>query len=179
MKFLKTLLALSIVPGISATAGQAFKLTSQDFKNGGKVPTKCTKVTGAKNISPQLSWSNVPPGTKAFVIACIDIHPIARNWVHWIVIDIPATVSSIGSNASGAKMPAGAKEMENSFGFRGWGGPRPPAGTGVHKYVFTIYALNTATFTPGNDCLSEDMLLRLLKGKVLAKASIIGTYEQN
>ncbi|MDD5697290.1 MAG: YbhB/YbcL family Raf kinase inhibitor-like protein [Victivallaceae bacterium] len=179
MKRIMTLFALSgMALGMNGGGAGKFLLTSQSFKDGGALPVEYTKAVGGENDSPQLSWSKVPPGTKSFVICCVDIHPIARRWIHWLVVDIPATVSSIDRDASGGNMPAGAKELSNTFGTPGWGGPKPPFRTGVHKYVFTIYALNTAALPPLKGRLSEAMLLRLLKGKVLAQASITGTYEQ-
>ena len=155
-----------------------FTLNSKNFENGGAIPLKFTKVFGGENISPQLSWRNPPAGTKSYVITCIDIHPVARRWVHWMVINIPASANSIAEDDSCGSMPKDIKELNNSFKTKGWGGPKPPAGTGVHKYVFTIYALNKAILKPNRKILSEKMLLRLLKGKILAKASTIGTFRQ-
>jgi hypothetical protein len=179
MKKAVLIFILSTVLSVFATTGiKKFTLNSRNFKDGNAIPLKFTKAFGGENISPQLAWKNPPAGTKSYVITCIDIHPVAQNWVHWITINIPANVSSIDEDASCGSMPKGAKELNNSFKAKGWGGPRPPAGTGVHQYVFTIYALDKAVVKTRVKLLSEEKLLRLLKGKILGKASIIGTYQQ-
>lgn len=164
--------------GNTALGSKKFTLVSKSFKNDGKIPTAFTKAPGGENRSPQLSWKNPPPGTKSYVITCIDINPVARHWVHWMIINIPAKVNSIAADASCGSMPKGVKELRNSFKSRGWGGPLPPPGTGVHRYVFTIYALNTTTISPQRKRLSEKALLRLIKGKALGEASVTGTYQQ-
>lgn len=178
MKKVFLLLALpAMFFGNTAISAEKFTLNSKSFKDGGKIPVEFTKAAGGENRSPQLSWENPPAGTKSYVITCIDINPVARHWVHWMIINIQPKTSSIAADASGGSMPKGVKELYNSFRARGWGGPLPPPGTGVHQYVFTIYALNTA-FSPPQKRLSEKTLLRLLEGKILEKASITGTYQQ-
>ncbi|MDD5597617.1 MAG: YbhB/YbcL family Raf kinase inhibitor-like protein [Victivallaceae bacterium] len=171
--------ALSLIfSGMAFAETKSFTLTSKSFKNNGAIPTEFTKAAGGDNTSPQLSWFNAPPETKSFVITCIDIHPVAHRWVHWMVINIPEKVSSLEEEASCGSMPKGATELQNSFKLKGWGGPMPPPGTGVHQYVFTIYALKKAGIKPPKQKLSEKALLRLLAGKILAQASITGTYEE-
>jgi hypothetical protein len=180
MKRTLLLLVLSAMfLGNTAVSAKKFTLSSKSFKDGGKIPVEFTKAAGGENRSPQLSWENPPQGTKSYVITCIDINPVARHWVHWMIINIPAKVNSIAADASGGSMPKGVKELDSSFRSRGWGGPMPPPGTGVHHYVFTIYALNTTTVPRPRRRLSEKALLRLIEGKVLGKASITGTYQQN
>ncbi len=179
MKRILLLLSMSVIfLGNTTVSSKEFSLSSKNFKDGGKIPTEFTKAAGGENRSPQLSWENPPPGTKSYVITCIDINPVARRWVHWMIIHIPAEINSIPADASGGSMPKGVKELKNSFKSRGWGGPLPPPGTGVHRYVFTIYALNKTSVSLQRKRLSEKMLLRLIKDKVLGKASITGTYQQ-
>ncbi|MDD5727300.1 MAG: YbhB/YbcL family Raf kinase inhibitor-like protein, partial [Victivallales bacterium] len=144
---MKKILMLALSTAFSAYGGvdrEKFTLGSDSFKDGGAIPLEFTKKIGGENISPQLSWRNPPPGTGYYVISCIDIHPVARRWVHWMVVNIPAAVSSLAEGASCGNMPQEAEESENSFGRKGWGGPRPPAGSGVHQYVFTVYAVAEA-----------------------------------
>ncbi|OGV52851.1 MAG: hypothetical protein A2X49_09370 [Lentisphaerae bacterium GWF2_52_8] len=136
------------------------------------------KITGGENVSPALSWNNAPAGTKSFALTCVDVHPVARNWVHWMVTGIPASGSSLGEGASGAEMPKASVELKNSFGFAGWGGPQPPPGSGKHKYVFTIYALSVETVQLGQAPVPEEKFIDALNGKVLAKAAISGTFER-
>ncbi len=122
--------------------GAKMKLYSTAFRDGERIPLKYVMPgAGGENLSPPLKWENVPEGTRSFALSCHDPHPIARNWVHWLVINIPASVHALAEGASGGGMPPGAIELVNSFGFAGYGGPQPPPGTGDHPYVFTVYAL--------------------------------------
>ncbi len=155
---------------------EKFTLTSTNFKNGGFIPQRFTKY--GENISPQLSWSNVPPSTQSFVISCVDTNPVANNWVHWMIINLPANISYIDQGASGGSLPIGAKELGNSFGHIGYGGPKPPNKTGVHNYVFTIYALNVKNLNVSKRYIPAKKLTILLRGKVIRKAVLIGKYEQ-
>lgn len=152
------------------------EITSSAFKVGEKIPIQYVMPgAGGKNLSISLSWKNAPPGTKSFALSMIDPHPIARNWVHWLVINIPAQVTSLEEGASGKKMPPGAIELRNSFGDIGYGGPQPPPGTGDHPYVTTIYALNVERIElKVNTTLAE--FKKALEGKVIEQASVTGKY---
>ena len=103
-----------------------------------------------ENISPALSWTQPPEGTKSFALLVHD--PDANTggagiW-HWVVVNIPVTVRSLetgASTADGSKMPAGSRQIANDYmgltGSPAWGGPCPPKGHKAHSYNFTIYAL--------------------------------------
>ncbi|HWU36530.1 MAG TPA: YbhB/YbcL family Raf kinase inhibitor-like protein, partial [Candidatus Acidoferrum sp.] len=119
------------------------EISSKAFKDGEKIPIQYVMPgAGGKNVSVPLAWKNAPPGTKSFALSMVDPHPVAQNWVHWLVIHIPALAASLEEGASKKKMPAGSVELKNSFGDAGYGGPQPPKGTGDHPYVFTLYALS-------------------------------------
>lgn len=96
------------------------------------------------NQSPAVSWRNAPPGTAGFAITLHDIDTPGRGWWHWAVVNIPASIKRLDTNASasGALAALGAMEARNDFDNDGYGGPCPPAGT-VHRYVLTVYALKT------------------------------------
>jgi len=127
------------------------------------------------NVSLPFQWANAPAGTKSFAFSIVDPHPVAKNWVHWLVINIPAMVQALGEGASGRAMPPGARELENSYGSAGYGGPQPPRGTGDHPYVCTVYALNTEKLDlPAETSLSD--FLKALTGKILAKTAITGKF---
>ena len=152
------------------------QITSSAFKDGEKIPLKYVMPgAGGQNVSVPLSWANAPAGTKSFALSVVDPHPVANNWVHWLVIDIPAGTTSLVAGASGPGMPAGAQELQNSFGKTGYGGPQPPPGSGDHPYVFTLYALNAPKVE-----LSRSAGLGgfkgALEGKVLATATITGYF---
>lgn len=169
-----------LILGAFALHGEDFELSSTSFKNGGEIPAKYAmkEVKGGANVSPHLSWKNAPEGTKSFAVTCIDLHPMAEHWVHWIVVNIPADKDSLPEGASGGKMPKGALEFGNSFGDNGWGGPKPPAGTGKHEYLFTIYALKTEKASPGGASLTEKEFIKAIKADVLAKAEYKGFFSR-
>lgn len=150
-----------------------FELKSSAFKNNQTIPTKY-----AKNISIPLSWGNPPGDVKSFAISIIDRHPVADNWVHWLVINIPANTSFLPEGVSGSdKMPEGSLELNNTFGFKGYGGPQPPPGSGVHDYETTIYALSIEEISLiGGVSASE--FESAINGKVIAKATLIGKFSR-
>jgi Raf kinase inhibitor-like YbhB/YbcL family protein len=149
---------------------KAMELSSPAFANGGKIPLK--------NISIPLAWKGAPPGTKSFALSIVDIHPVAREWVHWLVINIPPTASSIPEGSSGKSMPKGCFEMANSYGGLGYGGPQPPRGTGDHPYVVTLYALNIEKLPLVFNTSLTDFKKSITNRKVLASASMTGIFSR-
>ena len=156
--------------------GGNMEISSKAFKDGEKIPIQYVMPgAGGKNISVPLSWTGVPPGTKSFALSMVDPHPVAQNWVHWLVINIPANVTSLEEGASRKKMPPGSAELKNSFGDIGYGGPQPPKGTGDHPYVFTLYALSVEKLDLGpNTSLSG--FKKALEGKASGSATLTGKY---
>ena len=156
--------------------GVAMEISSSAFKDGEKIPIQYVMPgAGGKNISIPLTWRNSPQGTKSVALSIVDPHPVAQNWVHWLVINIPAQVSSIEEGASKKKMPKGSVELQNSWRDIGYGGPEPPKGTGDHPYVVTLYALNAEKLDLGaNTSLSA--FKKAIEGKVIGSASMTGKY---
>ncbi len=156
--------------------GPVMKITSSAFQDGGKIPLKYVMPgAGGQNVSLPLSWSGAPQGTQSFALSIVDPHPIARNWVHWLVINLPPGATGLEEGASGKKMPPGAAELKNSFGALGYGGPQPPRGSGDHPYVVTVYALSAPKLELGaNTDLAR--FQAALEGKVLEKATITGYF---
>ncbi len=165
-------LALAMNSGGEGT----MKLSSKAFSDGGRIPVEYVMPgAGGDNVSIPLSWTALPAGAKSLAISIVDPHPVARNWVHWLVINIPAKAASLPAGASGSQMPPGALELRNSFGKAGYGGPQPPPGTGDHPYVVTLYALDVAKLSlPGNTSLAA--FQKALEGRVLASATITGYF---
>lgn len=152
------------------------QLTSSAFKDGAKIPQQYVMPgAGGKNLSLPLTWSGAPAGTKSFALSIIDPHPVAHNWVHWLVAAIPGGAASLAEGASGRKLPQGAVELKNSWGQAAYGGPQPPPGTGDHPYVVIIYALSVPQLdlkpTAGWTELQPAM-----EGKILGTAAITGYY---
>lgn len=160
----------------SGSGGPTMQITSSAFQDGGKIPLQYVMLgAGGKNVSVPLTWTGAPSGTQSFALAMVDPHPIARNWVHWLVINIPKDATSLAEGASGKSLPTGAAELQNSYGKSGYGGPQPPPGSGDHPYVFTLYALNVAKVDlPKSTNLTA--FKQALEGKILATATITGYF---
>ncbi len=158
-----------------SNTGGTFSLESSAFKEGEAIPRQygCGKDRNFKKPSPALKWQNVPKGTKSFVLLLDD--PDAGGFLHWLVIDIPASTSELAEGASGHSMPQGAKEFLNDFGSKGYGGPCPPSG--VHHYRFRLYALpdaQTTAFQSGQ--VTSNQIHTALKKKALGIAQLQGTF---
>ncbi|MBN2545390.1 MAG: YbhB/YbcL family Raf kinase inhibitor-like protein [Spirochaetes bacterium] len=155
------------------------KLLSKSYSHNEKMNIKhSTKAAGGSNISPELHWENPPTGTKSFVLAMVDHHPVASNWVHWIIINIPANVNNLPENISNSKnLPKGSIELINTFGSIGYGGPQPPRGTGAHHYDTTLYALNVENVSLSGR-VPENVLLKQINNYILEKSLLTGLYER-
>jgi Raf kinase inhibitor-like YbhB/YbcL family protein len=136
-------------PSVSAQPPRTvstFTLTSTDLKNGAFADGQVLNAFGCSgnNVSPQLSWSNAPAGTKSFVLTMFDPDaPTGSGFWHWVVVNIPASTSALPNGASkdAAKLPVGSLETRTDLGAPGYGGPCPPARDKPHRYVFTLHAL--------------------------------------
>jgi len=109
-----------------------FRLKSPAFDDGQEMAQKYGKR--AENVSPPLEWADPPEGTSSFALAFVDLHPIARDYVHWLVADLSPQLSSLPEGAAGGRS-SDFTEIEPYVG------PFPPSGT--HDYEFTLYALRT------------------------------------
>jgi Raf kinase inhibitor-like YbhB/YbcL family protein len=153
------------------------RLTSPAFDNGGVMPARFaqTGVAGGENVSVPVSWDGVPKSTESFTLALIDHHPIAHGWVHWLVVDIPGDVRELPEGASQLAMPPGAIEHDSSYGSPGYGGPQPPAGSGSHDYVFTLFALDVPRLGVREDAIWDEVR-EALDAHVLESATLRGTF---
>ena len=157
-----------------------FTLKCGSYLDGAEIPLRFahTSVRGGGNVSPSFSWAEPPAGTKSFALSIVDPHPVANNWVHWFLIDIPFQERSIAEGASGTrKLPGGAKELLNSYNEMGYGGPAPPKGSGRHPYVATLYALDVPSLPLAKDTLLS-AFLRAVEGKAMAEARMTGYHER-
>ncbi len=170
---------------------EKFTITSPDFKDGNFMPekfahNKYNRHNGG-NLSPELNWKNAPEKTKSFALICSDPDAPGGTWYHWVVYNIPGESNGLGEDipkkqSFKSKYCKFSKNEENpnsivyqgksDFGSWGYGGPAPPSGT--HRYVFTIYALDTEFDNLGTVDARE--LLRKIDRSVLDKASITGKY---
>lgn len=151
---------------------------SSAFENGQRIPTRFTGE--GENISPPLSWSDVPEGTKELALIVDDPDaPLAEPFVHWVIYKIPANVRELKQDIPDMptlSSPNGALQGKNSSGGIGYIGPMPPKGHGVHHYHFKLYALDESLdLDPGMD---KKSLLAAIKDHVLAEGELIGTYQR-
>jgi Raf kinase inhibitor-like YbhB/YbcL family protein len=154
------------------TAATTMSITSPAFTANAEIPSEHT-CEGA-DVAPALAWSGAPAGTKSFAVVVDDPDapdPAApkRTWVHWVVVNIPAEVASLGPT-----LPAGAAAGANDWGKSAWGGPCPPIGR--HRYFFKVYALDGIYGTAG---MTKPALLAAISGHVLAKGELVGTYAKH
>jgi Raf kinase inhibitor-like YbhB/YbcL family protein len=111
-----------------------FRLKSPAFDDGQEMAQKYGKKI--ENVSPPLEWDGAPEGTRSFALALVDIHPVARDFLHWLVADISPQASSLPEGAASRRSPSCTE-------IKPYAGPFPPSGT--HDYEFTLYALRTDT----------------------------------
>ena len=153
-------------------------ITSTAFSHNEPIARKHTGE-GA-DVSPALSWSGVPEGTKELALIMDDPDaPRPEPWVHWVIYKLPPTLTGLPEGISKTLTltePAGALQGNNTWPKVGYNGPMPPPGHGVHHYHFKLYALDaTLDAQPG---LDKKQLLAKMKGHVLAEGELIGTYQR-
>ena len=167
-----TILAIAAVGSLMTGGAHALELSSPSIATGYPVSADQVKDgCGGKNVSPALSWKDAPGRTKSFALTVFD--PDAHGgWWHWIVIDIPASASSLRAGSAPQ-----ATQLANDFGDKAYDGPCPPPGSGAHHYEFTLWALPVANIPPA-DAASTARLSQYLKTHALAQAQIIGLYQR-
>ncbi|MFD9548702.1 YbhB/YbcL family Raf kinase inhibitor-like protein [Nocardia salmonicida] len=162
----------------------SFTVTSADITDGRPLADdQVSGVFGAggKDISPQLSWSGFPEGTQSFAVTVYDPDaPTASGFWHWAVADIPASVTTLdaGAGSEGGNLPAGAVSLRNDGGFPGFVGAAPPKGHGPHRYFVVVHAVDVSALEVGTDASPAYLGFNLFS-HTLARATLIGTYEQN
>ncbi len=179
-KITLAIIALLLIADVSFA--QTFTLKSNDI--GGQMTSQQVYNSfgcSGKNLSPELSWENVPAGTKSFAITMYDPDaPTGSGWWHWVVFDIPANTYELKQGAGDPSrdlLPAGTVQGTTDFGTPGYGGPCPPEGDKAHEYLITIYALKTDKL--GLDGKANPALVGFyINGNMLAKASIVAYYKR-
>lgn len=161
-------------PHLPATA--SFTVTSDDVTDG--APLKDDQVAEFGNTSPQLSWAGAPEGTRSYVVTCFDPDaPVVSGFWHWVVVDLPANVTSLptGAGASDASLPEGAFHVRNDMGSKDYFGAAPPEGDQVHRYFYVVHAVGEETLGVDSDATPAVVGFNLAF-KTLGRAIVTGTY---
>ena len=159
-----------------------FKVTAPDLEAKGRI-TAAHVFNGmgcsGQNISPALNWSNAPAGTKSFAVTAYDPDaPTGSGWWHWVMYNIPASVTSLPAGAgNGRDAPRGSQQGRTDFGSKGYGGPCPPAGDKPHHYHFTVFALKVDKIDVPGDATAAYVGFNLNANK-LATARVTGLYSR-
>jgi hypothetical protein len=152
-------------------------ITSPAFSHQGEIPKPFT--CDGKDTSPALEWSGLPDGTKSLALIVDDPDapdPAApkMTWVHWVLYNIPTTVTGLAEGVQPEDLPKGTLEGLNDWKRTGYGGPCPPIGR--HRYFHKLYALDTVLEDLGRP--TKEHLEKAMEGHVLGKAELIGTYQR-
>jgi Raf kinase inhibitor-like YbhB/YbcL family protein len=177
------ILTASLLLAFAAPAWAAgkFTLKSADVKPGGTLSDQQVFNSfgcSGGNVSPQLSWSDAPEGTKSFVLTVYDPDaPTGSGWWHWIVYNIPADTHELASGVGSGKgaLPAGAVQAKTDFGKPGFGGACPPPGDKPHRYIFTVYALKTEKLDVPPDATAA-LIGYMTRANSIASATFTAKY---
>ncbi|MDY6143072.1 MAG: YbhB/YbcL family Raf kinase inhibitor-like protein [Arcanobacterium sp.] len=157
---------------------EAFTLTSDAFRDGDVIPAKY----GLENddVSPQLSWSGFPAGTKSFAVTCFDPDaPTPSGYWHWTVLDIPPHITELpeGAGSSDSTLPEGAFHVRSDYGTLRYGGMNPPVGDQKHHYYFVVHALDVDTL--GLDAGASPVEAAFTMGMhTIGRAILVGTFQR-
>ncbi len=150
----------------------SFQLSSAAFSANEMIPKKFT--CEGQNVSPQLSWSGAPAGTKTFALIMDDPDAPVGTWVHWVIYNLPANMKELPEGVEKQdRLSSGASQGRNDFRKTGYGGPCPPSGK-PHRYFFKLYALDTSLDLKAG--ASKADVERAIKDHTLGQAELIGLF---
>ena len=155
----------------------ALTLSSKSFLHNAEIPPNYT--CDGKDISPELSWTRVPDGTRSLVLIVDD--PDAPDpaepkmtWVHWILYNIPPDTNGLSEDVQTKAFPPGTLQGINDWKRTGYGGPCPPIGN--HRYFHKLYALDT--LLPDLRHPTKVILEKAMDGHIIAHVELIGLYQR-
>ena len=144
------------------------KITSSAFPDGARIPERHTGE--GEDISPELSWSGVPEGTKSIAVICHDPDaPLPDGFVHWVLTGIPADATGIPEGGGNEY-----RQGSNGWGGTGYRGPMPPPGHGDHRYYFWVYALSVEV----DEALTRREFIDKYGKDVIEQARTVGLYSR-
>ena len=160
----------------------AFTLTSKDVVEGEQMALTHAydgMGAGGGNVSPQLSWEGFPEATKSFVVTCFDPDaPIPGGFWHWVLVDVPPTVTELAAGAggrTGSGVPSGSFQVPNDLGERAYAGAAPPPGDRAHRYIFAVHALGVEKLGV-DDQVTPAVVSFNVAFNTLARAVLAPTY---
>jgi len=153
----------------------SFDVTSDDVTDG--QPLKDDQVADGGNVSPHLTWSNAPEGTRSFTITCFDPDaPTPSGFWHWVLVDVPADVTELATGAASGELPGSAFHVRNDGGEQGFMGAAPPQGDQPHRYFFVVHAVGEESLGVTPDA-TPAVVSFTLAFKALGRAIVHGTYQ--
>lgn len=159
-------------------------MTSAAWEDGGVIPDKYTQAAGPTAPSPELKWSQVPPGTQSFVLLMRDPEPVLSKGskmdiTHWLVWNIPGTATGLPEGVAAGELPDGTRQV--SLRSNGYMGPGAPPGP-YHHYTFELYALDTKidvpSGTPQEAASTRTAIVNAMDGHVLGKAVLVARFHR-
>ncbi len=176
-----TVLPAADTPAAKGAESGKFALTSREISAGGRIAdAQVFNGFGCQggNLSPSLAWSHAPAGTQSFALLMHDPDaPTGSGWWHWVLYNIPASVSSLPAGAGdsqGKLLPTGAVQGRTDFAAPGYGGPCPPPGK-PHRYYLRLYALKVAKLDVPADA-SAAYVSFMVRSQSLGKTELMGIY---
>ncbi len=171
---------MTIDPYALAFPASEFALSSTDVAPGAPLPAACFNTVSGANQSPELTWGPLPEGTRSVVVTGFDPDaPIPGGLWHWAVKDIPAAVPGLPRDAGrvgGRHLPAGSVALVNDLGVAGYSGVNPPPGSGTHRLVLAVTALDAEVLDlPAGASLA--VLNIAMITHTLGRALLVGTSQ--
>jgi len=143
------------------------QIMSSAFAPSQTIPKTYTQF--AENISPPLTFRDIPQGTISLVLLMEDpdVPAIAGVpvWDHWVLFNISPLIVELPENAKGIGTLG-----KNTRGGLAYSGPRPP--DREHRYFFRLYALDTMLSVPAGS--TKEQVIDAMNGHVLTEAELIG-----
>jgi Raf kinase inhibitor-like YbhB/YbcL family protein len=159
-------------------------MTTTAWEDGGVIPNKYTMAAGTTAVSPELKWSQVPPGTQSFALLMHDPEPVLAKGskmdiTHWLIWNIPGTSTGLGEGVAAGELPDGSRQV--SLRANAYMGPGAPPGP-YHHYTFELYALDikleVPQGTPQEAAATRTAVVNAMDGHVVGKAVLVARFHR-